>query len=92
MVYHILYYSILRYTTICYICYPRALGSAKVTSVLEPPGLDRRDNKRPDGLTVYPWKYGKPLVRDVTVVDTFSINVYCDYVIKGGRSRVPKTA
>ena len=40
----------------------RALGSAKVTSVLEPPGLDRGDNKRPDGLTIYPWKYGKPLV------------------------------
>ena len=50
----------------------RALGSAKVTSVLEPPGLDRGDNKRPDGLTVYPWKYGKPLVWDVTVVDTLA--------------------
>ena len=37
----------------------RALRSAKVASVLEPPGLDRGYNKRPDGLTVYPWKYGK---------------------------------
>ena len=50
----------------------RALGSAKVTSVLEPPGLDRGDNKRPDGLTVYPWKYGKPMVWDVTVVNTLA--------------------
>ena len=50
----------------------RALGSAKVKSVLEPPGLDRGDNKRPDGLTIYPWKYGKSLVWDVTVVDTLA--------------------
>ena len=48
----------------------RALGSAKVTSILEPPGLDRGDNKRPGGSTIYPWKLGKPLVWDVTVVDT----------------------
>ena len=40
--------------------------------MLEPPGLDRGDNKRPDGLTIYPWKYGKPLVWDVTVVDTLA--------------------
>ena len=44
----------------------RALGSAKVTSILEPPGLDRGDNKRPYGLTIYPWKFGKPLVWDVS--------------------------
>ena len=50
----------------------RALGSAKVTSILEPPGLDRGDNKRPDGLTIYPWKFGKPLVWDVMVVDTLA--------------------
>ena len=48
----------------------RALGSAHVTSVLEPVGLDRGDGKRPDGLTIFPWKCGKALVWDVTVVDT----------------------
>ena len=50
----------------------RALRSAKVTSGLELLGLNRGDNKRPDGLTVYPWKYGKPLVWDVTVEDTLA--------------------
>ena len=50
----------------------RSLGSAHVTSVLEPVGLDRGDGKRPDGLTIFPWKYGKALVWDVTVVDTLA--------------------
>ena len=50
----------------------RSLGSAKVTSVLEPAGLDRGDGKRPDGLTIFPWKLGKALVWDVTVVDTLA--------------------
>ena len=48
----------------------RSLGLAHVTSVLEPVGLDRGDGKRPDGLTVFPWEFGKALVWDVTVVDT----------------------
>ena len=50
----------------------RSLGSAHVTSVLEPVGLDRGDGKRPDGLTIFPWKFGKALVWDVTVVDTLA--------------------
>ena len=50
----------------------RSLGSAKVPSVLEPAGLDRGDGKRPDGLTIFPWKLGKALVWDVTVVDTLA--------------------
>ena len=50
----------------------RALGSGQVTSVLEPVGLDRGDGKRPDGMTIFPWKYGKALVWDVTVVDTLA--------------------
>ena len=50
----------------------RPLGSAHVTSVLEPAGLDRGDGKRPDGLTIFPWKLGKALVWDVTVVDTLA--------------------
>ena len=48
----------------------RSLGSAHVTSVLEPVGLNRGDGKPPDGLTIFPWKFGKALVWDVTVVDT----------------------
>ena len=37
----------------------RALASAKVPSRLEPSGLYRADGKRPDGITVVPWKCGK---------------------------------
>ena len=48
----------------------RSVGSAHVTSVLEPVGLNRGDGKRPDGLTIFPWKFGKALVWDITVVDT----------------------
>lgn len=39
---------------------------------LEPHGLSRRDGKRPDGLTSYPWSNGKSLIWDVTVVDTLA--------------------
>jgi len=34
----------------------------------EPHGLVRSDGKRPDGLTLVPWKGGKPLAWDVTAV------------------------
>ena len=50
----------------------RALGSAQVTSILEPPGLCRNDGKRPDGLTLFPWKQGKCLVWDFTCRDTLA--------------------
>jgi len=33
-------------------------------------GLSRSDGKRPDGLTLVPWKEGKPLTWDSTVVCT----------------------
>src|SRR5208337_5510036 len=52
----------------------RSLVSASVPAVLEPPGLDRGDGKRPDGLTLLPWKQGKALVWDVTCVDTLAIS------------------
>jgi len=50
----------------------RGLLRAGLPSVLEPPGLDRGDGKRPDGLTVYPFKEGRSLVWDCTCVDTFA--------------------
>ena len=50
----------------------RALASAGLPSVLEPQGLDRGDGKRPDGLTLFPYKQGKALAWDSTCVDTFS--------------------
>ena len=48
----------------------RALASAGVPAVLEPNSLVRDDGKRPDGMTLLPWKVGRPLVWDATSVDT----------------------
>jgi len=50
----------------------RALTSGCVPSIKEPPGCSRGDGKRPDGLTLVPWKCGKPLVWDFTCVGTFA--------------------
>ena len=50
----------------------RALVTASVPAILEPPGLERENNKRPDGMTLAPWKNGKALVWDVTCVDTLA--------------------
>jgi hypothetical protein len=49
----------------------RALAKLNIPSILEPSGVSRNDGKRPDGLTLYPWKQGKCLTWDVTVTDTF---------------------
>ena len=50
----------------------RALTTAGIKCTLEPPGLDREDGRRPDGLTVFPFRNGMPLVWDATCVDTFA--------------------
>ena len=50
----------------------RALSAAKVPSRLEPSGIYRSDGKRPDGMSIVPWKSGKLLVWDVTCADTFA--------------------
>ena len=50
----------------------RALQKAGLLSVLEPPGLDRGDVSRPDGITVIPFSGGRSLVWDCTCVDTFA--------------------
>ena len=50
----------------------RALASAGVPSTPEPVGLDSRDGRRPDGLTVFPFSRGRSLCWDATCVDTFS--------------------
>ena len=50
----------------------RALSSAGVPSILEPVGLDRGDGKRPDGMTVYPFRHGQNLLWDATCIDTFA--------------------
>ena len=50
----------------------RALQKSVLSSVLEPPGLDRGDGSRPDGITVFPFSGGRSLVWDCTCVDTFA--------------------
>ena len=40
--------------------------------MLEPLGLYRINDKRPDGVTMIPWEMGKQLVWDVTVVDALA--------------------
>ncbi|KAJ4448506.1 hypothetical protein ANN_10522 [Periplaneta americana] len=50
----------------------RALTSSGVPSILEPSGISRSDGKRPDGLTLVPWRVGKSLIWDSTCVDTLA--------------------
>lgn len=52
----------------------RALVSVHVPAVLEPNGLARDDGKRPDGMTLVPWRLGRPLVWDSTCVDTLAMS------------------
>ena len=50
----------------------RALESAKVPYLLEPTGPYRSDGKRPDGVSLVPWKCGRVLVWDTTCSDTLA--------------------
>jgi len=40
----------------------------------EPAGLSRTDGKHPDGMTLIPWRAGKPAVWDVTVICTSAVS------------------
>ncbi|KAI5638219.1 hypothetical protein NE865_09165 [Phthorimaea operculella] len=50
----------------------RALGTANVPAILEPNGIIRTDGKRPDGMSLVPWKNGQSLVWDATCTDTLA--------------------
>ncbi len=63
----------------------RALSSAKILSRLEPPGLVRSDGRRPDGVTLAPWKSGRLLVWDATCPDTFAPSYRTDATPAPGR-------
>ena len=47
----------------------QVMMSAHIPSRLEPTGLMRLDGKRPDGVTLAPWKSGCLLVWDATCLD-----------------------
>ena len=62
----------------------RALTSADIPTILEPAGTSRDNGKRPDGLSLVPWKGGKPLVWDFTCTDTFATsNLANSYTVSG---------
>ena len=66
----------------------RGLEAAGFPSQLEPVGLDRGDGKRPDGITLFPYKSGKSLVWDATCTDTFSTgNLVSSAAIPGSAAR-----
>ena len=67
----------------------RALSSAEIPSRLEPPGLSRKDGKRPDGMSLFPYKEGKLLVWDFTCVDTLA-NSYLKETSKRAGSAAEK--
>ena len=48
----------------------RALSKADIPAVKEPSDLLRTDGKRPDGVMQLPWRTGKCVTWDVTVIDT----------------------
>ena len=50
----------------------QSLSSIHIPSDLEPRHLYRTNQKRPDGLTLVPWAFGKQLLWDVTVVDSLA--------------------
>lgn len=62
----------------------RALVSAGAPAILEPTGLARNDGKRPDGMTLVPWKMGQPLVWDATCVDTLALSHLRGTAVKAG--------
>jgi len=52
----------------------RALIKAKILATKEPVGLTHIDGRRPDGVTLVPWFYGRCLTWDVTVPDTLAMS------------------
>ena len=62
----------------------RALSRAGFPALKEPPGLSRTDGKRPDGLTLIPWRAGRSLVWDVTVADTLAASAIPSTSVNAG--------
>ena len=74
----------------------RAFVSAGVPVTKEPGGLIRGVGKRPDGLTLIPWRNGKPLAWDATVSTPLATSYVAASTIAAGSSaeiaEVRKTA
>jgi len=63
----------------------RALSKADIPATKEPPGLLRTDGKRPDGVTLLPWKNGRCATWDVTVTDTMAQHISYGWCCSGNR-------
>ena len=62
----------------------RALNLANVPAMLEPAGIVREDNKRPDGMTNVPRSHGRHLVWDFTCPDTLAPSHLCTTSAEAG--------
>ena len=51
-----------------------SMTRAGIPAMKEPNNLSRTDGKRPDGLTLIPWREGRCLIWDVTVADTTAVS------------------
>ena len=54
----------------------KAIAEAGFPCDLEPEHLSRSDGKRPDGLSLIPWKQGENLIWDFTYSDTLCSSHY----------------
>ena len=63
----------------------RALNTAQYKSLLEPEGLCKDNNKRPDGITLVPWERGRCLAWDVSCVNPLAMsNIKASLASTGG--------
>ena len=62
----------------------RSLATAQIPSTLEPVGLCRSDGKRPDGVTIAPWRGGRTLVWDATCPDTYASSYVAQATSRAG--------
>lgn len=69
----------------------RAFVSADIPITKEPNGLSLADNKRPDGLTLLPWREGKPLAWDVTVICPLADSYISRYTNSGAAADLAAT-
>ena len=56
----------------------RSVGRANISAQKEPLGLLRNNGKRPDGVTIIPWKHGRCLTWNVTVHNTCAMSHLID--------------
>jgi len=67
----------------------RGLTQAGIHSVKEPQGMLRSDGKKPDGLTLIPWRSVRCMTWDVTVADTVALsNLATTSARKGGAAEL----